>query len=95
MCLISPQVSIVETVVGEILGMTSSMVSDKLMLYALSRDSRKKWRVTAIDAASTIRKKLILVDDVMQVENNDLEMTLTADKKYLVLKVSLGKHSDD
>ena len=81
------QVSPAETVVGESLAMTSTVISDQLVLYVLSRDSRKKWRITVVDAVTKTRKKLILIEEIIQVENNDIEMMVTADKKYIVLKV--------
>ena len=81
------QVSPAETVVGESLAMTSTVISDQLVLYVLSRDSRKKWRITVVDAVTKTRKKLILFEEIIQVENNDIEMMVTADKKYIVLKV--------
>ena len=81
------QVSPAETVVGESLAMTSTVISDQLVLYVLSRDSKKKWRITVVDAVTKTRKKLILIEEIIQVENNDIEMMVTADKKYIVLKV--------
>ena len=73
--------------VGESLAMTSTVISDQLVLYVLSRDSRKKWRITVVDAVTKTRKKLILIEEIIQVEDNDIEMMVTADKKYIVLKV--------
>ena len=83
-----PQVSVVETVIGEVLAMTSSPSRDGLLIYVLSRDSRKKWRITVVKGATKLRWKLILVDGIIQVENNDIEMAITMDKRYVVLKVN-------
>ena len=68
--------------------MTSTVISDHLLLYVLSRDSRKKWRITVVEAVTKTRKKLILIEEIIQVENNDIEMMVATDKKYIVLKVS-------
>ena len=82
------QVSVVETVIGEVLAMASSPSPSGFLIYVLSRDSRKKWRITVLKGATKLRWKLLLVDEVLQVENNDIELAVTMDKRYLVLKVS-------
>ena len=81
------QVTTVETVTGDVIAMTCSWLKpDKPVLYVVSRDSRKKWRVTVVDAITSTRQGLTLIRDV--VKTQDVEIMLTANNKYLVFKVS-------
>ena len=81
------QVTTVETVTGNVEAITCSWLKpEKPVLYAVSRDSRKKWRVTVVDAIANTRQGLTLIRDA--VKTQELEIMLTANNKYLVMKVS-------
>ncbi len=78
---------------GTVVAMTSYTDGDGMLLCLLLRDSNtpacsgRKWRLWVLDTVSMERRKTLILDENLQVEQGDVEMLVTTDNNYVVLKV--------